>query len=87
MKSAYSVSEVNRIKAVEYKRGVKSALEGVLNAVSLEMFDKQGFTREQVDAIMNGAMKTFQSIDEGYLDLNDVKQTLKEEYDLVIECQ
>ena len=87
IKTVYTLAEVQKIIAKEQRYGIKSAVEGILSAMGLELLDKQGMDVVKVGEILRGTLDTFDSISKGYLNLNDVRQTLKEEYDLDINLR
>ena len=73
-----------KAKQEGYTKGVTSTIENYSAVVLLCLKDKFNFTPEQLQDVANYIDDTLDSIDKGYLSLDDIIQTLKEEDDLDI---
>ena len=85
MKSVYTVAEVTRIKKQEQLHGMKLILEPMLNVMCLELLDNQNLSKDQVKEVNKRMQKMLESINSGNCDIQDIKDTLKEEYDIEIK--
>ena len=73
-----------KAKQEGYTKGVTSTIENYSAVVLLCLKDKFNFTTGQLQDVANYIDDTLDSIDKGYLSLDDIIQTLKEEDDLDI---
>ena len=73
-----------KAKQEGYTKGVTDTIENYSAVVLLCLKDKFNFTTGQLQDVANYIDDTFDSIDKGYLSLDDIIQTLKEEDDLDI---
>lgn len=74
---ASSKTLIERVKEEEQMR----ALKVVLTAVCITAFDKCGLCRKTVEKLMNGVSNMADNINKGYISLDDLLETLKDEYD------
>lgn len=84
LKAASKCSPTSSLKSFEigYTRGVKDTVQNYSAVLLLCLKDKFGFTSEQLKDVAGHIDETFDAINEEYLSLNDIIQTLKEEDDL-----
>ena len=73
-----------KAKQEGYTKGVTDTIENYSAVVLLCLKDKFNFTPGQLQDVANYIDDTLDSIDKGYLSLDDIIQTLKEEDDLDI---
>ncbi len=85
MKSTYTVSQVRRIENEAVLRGVRSAFKSIVACLYMELLDKRGFELETVTDIIEKVNQQFENINDGYLSLDDICKTLKDEYGIEIE--
>lgn len=76
--------QLSKAKQEGYTKGVTGTIENYSAVVLLCLKDKFNFTTGQLQDVANYIDDTFDSIDKGYLSLDDIIQTLKEEDDLDI---
>ena len=67
-----------------YSEGMQFTVQNYSSVVLLCLKDKFDFTTEQLKEITTHINNTFDSVCAGYLTLDDILQTLKEENNLVI---
>lgn len=67
------------MKAIEY------ATRSYSVAVAMVLFDKLGFGKKKIQMTMKQIHDLFDAINDGYVDIKDLKKTLDEECDLVFE--
>ena len=75
-------AQLLKAKETGITKGVTSTVENYSAVVMLCLKDKFGFTSKQLQDAAWHINETFDSINEGYLSLDDIIQTLKEEDDL-----
>ena len=73
-----------KAKQEGYTKGVTGTIENYSAAVLLCLKDKFNFTTGQLQDVAKCIDDTFDSIEKGYLSVDDIIQTLKEEDDLDI---
>ena len=73
-----------KAKQEGYTKGVTGTIENYSAVVLLCLKDKFNFTTGQLQYVAKCIDDTFDSIEKGYLSVDDIIQTLKEEDDLVI---
>ena len=76
--------QLSKAKQEGYTKGVTGTIENYSAVVLLCLKDKFNFTTGQLQDVANYIDDTFDSIEKGYLSLDDIIQTLKEEDDLDI---
>lgn len=81
-KKSTTFQQLLKAKKEGYTKGVTGAVEHYSAVVLLCLKDKFDFTTEQLQDISFYVNDTFDSIEKGYLSLDDIIQTLKEEIDL-----
>lgn len=90
VKSVMTLSEVRRENKKAYNNGRQKALNTVINSVALHLLDKGVLSenpeenKELVSNVLGAVLKDCEEIIEGRLDVNDIRETLKSEYDITI---
>lgn len=81
-KKSTTFQQLLKAKKEGYTEGVTGAVENYSAVVLLCLKDKFGFTSKQLQDVAWHINDTFDSVEKGYLSLEDIIQTLKEEDDL-----
>ena len=81
-KKSTTFQQLLKAKKEGYTEGVTGTVENYSAVVLLCLKDKFGFTSKQLQDVAWHINDTFDSIEKGYLSLEDIIQTLKEEDDL-----
>lgn len=76
--------QLSKAKQEGYTKGVTGTIENYSAVVLLCLKDKFNFTTGQLQDVAKCIDDTFDSIEKGYLSVDDIIQTLKEEDDLDI---
>lgn len=74
-----------RSHMTQYQKGIRFAIKNYSAALMLCLKDKFDFTTEQLEQAAMHINETFDSICEGYLSLDDIAKTLKEENDINLQ--
>jgi hypothetical protein len=78
-KKSTTFQQLLKAKQEGYTEGVTGTVENYSAVVLLCLKDKFGFTSKQLQDVAWYINDTFDSVEEGYLSLEDIIQTLKEE--------
>jgi hypothetical protein len=81
-KKSTTFQQLLKAKKEGYTEGVTGTVENYSAVVLLCLKDKFGFTSKQLQNVAWHINDTFDSVEKGYLSLEDIIQTLKEEDDL-----
>lgn len=81
-KKSTTFQQLLKAKQEGYTKGVTGTVENYSAVVLLCLKDKFNFTSEQLQDVAWCIDDTFDSVEKGYLSLDDIIQTLKEEDDL-----
>lgn len=81
-KKSTTFQQLLKAKKEGYTEGVTGTVENYSAVVLLCLKDKFGFTSKQLQDVAWHINDTFDSVEKGYLSLDDIIQTLKEEDDL-----
>jgi dGTP triphosphohydrolase len=81
-KKSTTFQQLLKAKKEGYTEGVTGTVENYSAVVLLCLKDKFGFTSKQLQDVAWHINDTFDSVEKGYLSLEDIIQTLKEEDDL-----
>lgn len=79
-----TVEQIDAIKKNAIHDAVEAAWVLMLGLPVMALTDKHGFTAEQVDQLVDDILDLHDSFEKGYLTLDDIHTTLKEEHGLVI---
>lgn len=69
----------------EYQRGVDTATDGMIVMLLYVLADKKGLDDNELAQVLNDVTYVADSIDKGYVTLQDLKDVLKEEHGINIE--
>jgi len=78
-KKSTTFQQLLKVKKEGYTEGVTGTVENYSAVVLLCLKDKFNFTSEQLQDVAWHINDTFDSVEKGYLSLEDIIQTLKEE--------
>ena len=67
-----------------YYSGVKYATSGLCAAFVMIMHDKFGFGTSRLMKVLNEVSDKFDSVQRGYMSIDDLRQTIKEEFNIEI---
>lgn len=81
-KKSTTFQQLLKAKNEGYTKGVTGTVENYSAVVLLCLKDKFNFTTEQLQEVAWSINDTFDSVEKGYVSLDDIIQTLKEEEDL-----
>lgn len=81
-KKSTTFQQLLKAKKEGYTEGVTGTVENYSAVMLLCLKDKFGFTSKQLQDVAWHINDTFDSVEKGYLSLEDIIQTLKEEDDL-----
>lgn len=81
-KKSTTFQQLLKAKKEGYTEGVTGTVENYSAVVLLCLKDKFGFTSKQLQNVAWHINDTFDSVEKGYLSLEDIIQTLEEEDDL-----
>lgn len=81
-KKSTTFQQLLKAKQEGYTKGVTGTVENYSAVVLLCLKDNFNFTSEQLQDVAWCIDDTFDSVEKGYLSLDDIVQTLKEEDDL-----
>jgi len=79
-----TMEQIAAIKKSAVHDAVEAAWVLMLGLPVMALTDKHGFTAEQVDQLVDDILDLHDSYEKGYLTLEDIHATLKEEHGLVI---
>lgn len=85
MNSLYTAAQLQRAENQATQRGIKSALKAIISCLAIELLDKHSMPTDTVCNIIENVNEQFNSINSGYLSLDDIIYTLKNEYDIEVE--
>lgn len=74
-----SPDKLNIIQNVERLNGINFATSGIFAALVLTLHDKWEWHQGEIKLLLEQVSEQFDSINEGYLSLEDVKRTVLEE--------
>lgn len=69
----------------QYSRGVENATDGMVIMLLYVLADKYGFGHKKLMQVMKSVEYVADSINKGYVSLNDIKDSLSKEHDITIE--
>lgn len=75
----YKESDIERIKQEQTKKAVDVAFTLLLGIPIMVLNDKYGFNPEQLQSVTDDMLDLYASYDQGYLTLEDIHKTLREE--------
>ena len=85
----YTQSEVNKIKVDEYNKGVNTVLHktvvSMMAAFNIVLADKYGWDSDQLMGINQKVDEQFKSINDDYNTLDELIETVDEEYGIKFE--
>ena len=85
----YTQAEVSKIKVDEYNKGVKSVLHktivSMMAAYNIVLADKYGWDSDQLSEINAKIDDQFKSINEDYNTLDELIESVHEEYGILFE--
>lgn len=90
MNSVLSLSELRRENKKAYERGKKVAINTIINSVALHLLDKGVLdedidkNREMVKRVLDAVLQDCEEIIEDRININDIRDTLKDEYGITI---
>ena len=72
-------SDIERIKKEQTSKAVDVAFTLLLGIPVMVLHDKNGFQPDQLEAFVSDILSLYDSYEKGYIELNDIRQTLKDE--------
>ena len=69
----------------EYQRGIDTATDGMIIMLLYVLADKNKLDDNELAQVLNNITYVADSIDKGYITLQDLKDVLKEEHGITIE--
>lgn len=69
----------------EYQRGIDTATDGMIIMLLYVLADKSGLDDNELAKVLNDVTYVADSINKGYVTLQDLKDVLKEEHGITIE--
>ena len=82
MKCSQNNKQINNRK--QYSKGVESATDGMVIMLLYVLADKYGFGYKKMTQVMKSVEYTADSINKGYISMNDLKDTLFNEYGITV---
>ncbi len=72
-------SDIDRIKKEQTNKAVDVAFTLLLGMPVMVLHDKYGFQPDQLEAFVSDILSLYDSYEKGYVTLDDIRQTLKDE--------
>lgn len=69
----------------EYQKGLEDGVDGLMVMMIYILADKKGFEHQELSEMIEKITDIADSVIKGYVNLQDLKDILKEEYDIEIE--
>lgn len=79
-----TLQQIEDIKRQAVDESVATALVLMLGLPAMVLTDKRGFTSEDIDEVVDDVLDLYDSFQRGYLTLDDIHNTLREEHGLSI---
>lgn len=83
MKCNHNNKQINNRK--QYSRGVENATDGMVIMLLYVLADKYGFGYKKMTQVMKSVEYTADSINKGYISINDLKDILDKEYGITVD--
>lgn len=74
-----SAYELNQRLANAHKQGISDGVSGILAATVIVIHDKYGFEKEQCIKLLDEINEQFDSVDKGFLSIDDIRSTVLDE--------
>ena len=71
--------DIDRIKKEQTSKAVDVAFTLLLGMPVMVLHDKHGFQLDQLEAFVSDILSLYDSYEKGYVTLDDIRQTLKDE--------
>jgi len=84
MPKMHSAAHVQMLKLDTIKRTTAHAVKCMEAAIVMVLHDKFGFGKQRLHKAVTEINALFDSITDGYLSIDDMEQTIKEEYDITL---
>ena len=66
------------------RKGIEQASQFICECLALVLFDKWNFNDSDVVDLLNQLSYTVDSVVSGYIDIEDIRKTLKDDYDFQV---
>jgi hypothetical protein len=76
--------ELNQMLKFYYREGIKDTVKGVFAAMLITVHDKWGFGRIRSQRLLKQVEDQFDSIQKGYITVDDLVQTIDEELKIIM---
>lgn len=80
----YTIEQLEAMQQKFYKKGLQAAMDLAVAVPMMVLRDYYDFNREQLEDFATHYSDMFDSVDKGYLNIEDMIKTLEEEIDLKI---